>query len=128
MGPSDRLSSNGPVNNLILRTGNDENGWNTIDFDVAPRKHGKYLRVQLNPWGRNLEVVLKDEPIRVHVNPIRGSLDMWESPIGSGRGMWIGSPPSLESPADNDPFLDQLFKRKEPPEGKRKRRNSSASR
>jgi hypothetical protein len=67
--------------------------------------------VQLNPWGRNLEVVLKHgRNLRVHVNPIRGSFDMWESPIGSGRGMWIGSPPSLEAPADNDPFLDQLLK------------------
>ena len=69
----------------IIQMGVDEKGWNTIDFDVAPRTHGRYLRVQLNPWGRNLEVVLKDEPIRVHVNPIRGSFDMWERQSASPR-------------------------------------------
>ena len=79
----------------FIRTGKDENGWNTIDFAAA--QVGQYRKVQVNRWGRNLEIVLQDKPMRVHVNPKVCGFDLWENPIGSGKGMWIGSP--LEHPA-----------------------------
>jgi hypothetical protein len=91
----------------IIQMGVDEKGWNTIDFEAAPG--GRSQKVQLKRWGRKLEIVLQDKPIRVHVNPKVGGFDQWERPIGSGKGMWVGSP--LEPPADNDPYMEQVFKR-----------------
>ena len=49
-------------------------GWNTIDFQPAPCG-GKSSIFQVCIWGRKLEIVLKDKPLRVHVNPRGGRLD-----------------------------------------------------
>ena len=51
-------------------------GWNTIDFQPAPcGAESSIFRVCI--WGRKLEIVLKDKPLRVHVNPKVGGLDKW---------------------------------------------------
>ena len=91
----------------IIQMGVDEKGWNTIDFKAA--SPGQWPIVRVNRWGRKLEIVLQDKPMRVHVNPKVGGFDLWEKPIGSGKGMWIGSP--LEPPADKDPAMEQVLKR-----------------
>jgi len=60
----------------IIQTGVDEKGWNTIDFEAAPGC-GQFPFVRVNPWGRKLEIVLQDKPLRVHVNPLVGCCDKW---------------------------------------------------
>ena len=51
-------------------------GWNTIDFQPAPCG-GKSSIFQVCIWGRKLEIVLQDKPLRVHVNPLVGCCDKW---------------------------------------------------
>ena len=85
----------------IIQTGVDEKGWNTMDFDAQAAGGGCPQIVRVNRWGRQLEIVLQEQPLRVHVNPTVGSFDQWEHPIGNEEYMWIGSP--LEPHADKDP-------------------------
>ena len=101
----------------IIRTGVDEKGWNTMDFNPASGARSRMMRV--GRWGRKLEIFLQDKPLRVHVNPTVGGLDQWEYPLDSGNYMWIRSP--LEPLAEHEwnKYLEEL-KELQPPEVKKK--------
>ena len=86
----------------IIQTGVDEKGWHTMDFEAGG---GCPQIVRVNRWGRQLEIVLQEQPLRVHVNPTVGSLDEWEHPIGNKEYWLIGSP--LEPQADKDPWMEE---------------------
>ena len=97
------------ADSVIIGTFKDKQGWLTIDFTAEP-VDGSVKIIRFSIWGRNLEIVLqKHATLRVHVNPIAGSFDKWESPIGNTEYMWIGSPLEQQAPRGSDPYVEELL-------------------